>query len=142
MNSIFKEVDDNLVKAFIAKHMVECATEDYFKFTIFVSNADKLKVITNWCEELRKEYMPSYVNRVKNSVNGYSIEYYNGGILNALVLSENKRGHKCHAILVDENISDDLKELAYYTLLPFPMSFDSIGEYKKSRVMETAIRVD
>lgn len=135
-------MDDNLIKAFITKQMVECATEDYFKFTIFVSDTHKLKVVTNWCEELRKEYVPSYVNKVKNSINGYSIEYYNGGILNALVLSENKRGHKCHAILVDENISDDLKELAYYTLLPFPMNHDFIGEYKKSRVMEAIIRAD
>jgi len=140
MNSIFKEVDDNLAKAFIAKQMVECATEDYFKFTIFVSDTDKLKVVTNWCEELRKEYIPSYVNKVKNSVNGYIIEYYSGSILNAMVLSENKRGHKCHAILLDENIPDNLKELAYYTLLPFPMNQDFTGEYKKSRVMKVVIR--
>jgi len=73
-------------------------------------------MVIQWCEDLRQDYLPTYVSKVCKNPNGYYVDYYDGGRLQVIKAHEHMCGYRFNALMLDKDVPRKIKEECMFIL--------------------------
>lgn len=129
----------------LEKQLLYCHVMDNFRAAVYVSSKDKISCVNNILFDIFDNSFP--VKPIRYVFNKYEpfIEFPNGSILKIIFVNDSSRGNKINGCLIDEDISNDVKQKIVYPQL-FPRII-SLEDFKleswddvKKRVVEVEIQ--
>lgn len=134
----------NNLKYELEKQLLYCHVMEKFRAAVYVSSKDKIGCVINILFDIFDNSFP--VKTIRYVFNEYEpfIEFPNGSILKIIFVNDSGRGNKFNGCLIDEDISNDVKQMIVYPQL-FPRII-SLEDFKleswdevKERVVEIKI---
>lgn len=134
----------NNLKYELEKQLLYCHVMEKFHAAVYVSSKDKIDCVKNILLDIFDDSFP--VKTIRYVFNEYKsfIEFPNGSILKIIFVNDSGRGNKFNGCLIDEDISNDVKQMIVYPQL-YPRII-SLEDFKlepwddvKKRVVEVKI---
>lgn len=135
----------NDLKYELEKQLLYCRVMEKFRAAVYVSSKDKIGCVKNILLDIFDDSFP--VKTIRYVFNEYEsfIKFPNGSILKIIFVNDSGRGNKFNGCLIDEDISNDVKQMIVYPQL-YPRII-SLGDFKlepwddvKKRVIEVEIQ--
>lgn len=135
----------NDLKYELEKQLLYCHVMEKFRAAVYVSSKDKIGCVKNILFDIFDDSFP--IKTIRYAFNKYEsfIEFPNGSILKIIFVNDSGRGNKFNGCLIDEDISNDVKQKVVYPQL-FPRII-SLEDFKheswddvKKRVVEVEIK--
>lgn len=134
----------NDLKYELEKQLLYCHVMEKFRAAVYVSSKDKIGCVKNILLDIFDNSFP--VKTIRYVFNEYEsfIKFPNGSILKIIFVNDSGRGNKFNGCLIDEDISNDVKQMIVYPQL-YPRII-SLKDFKlepwddvKKRVVEVKI---
>lgn len=107
----------NNLKYELEKQLLYCHVMEKFRAAVYVSSKDKIGCVKNILLDIFDNSFP--VKTIRYVFNEYKsfIEFPNGSILKIIFVNDSGRGNKFNGCLIDEDISNDVKQMIVYPQL-------------------------
>ena len=107
----------NNLKYELEKQLLYCHVMEKFRAAVYVSSKDKIGCVKNILLDIFDNSFP--VKTIRYVFNEYKsfIEFPNGSILKIIFVNDSGRGNKLNGCLIDEDISNDVKQMIVYPQL-------------------------
>ena len=101
----------NKLKYELEKQLLYCHIMDNFRAAVYISSKDKIGCVKNILDDIFNNSFP--VTNIRYVFNQYEIfiKFSNGSILKIIIANESSRGNKFNGCLIDEDISNDVKQM-------------------------------
>ena len=134
----------NNLKDELEKQLLYCCDMSNFRAAVYVSSKDKIGYIKSTLDDIFDNSFPiKHIRYVFGQCENF-IDFPNGSKFKIIVANERSRANKVNGCLIDEGISNDIKQMIIYPQL-FPRII-SVEDFKlepredvKKRVVEVKI---
>jgi len=145
-----KKYDREILKAFLNKQIYRCVNNKYYILGILLLDVKKNKLIKQILDELLKQKYSKYIQRFDYSSSRNCLDnmviFNNGSRIDFGKISETTRGKRYHSLILDSNITDEVKFcIGYAKIIPYPPMFvlgKDIKNYKQLTNKTDIIEID